>query len=342
MALSFTCRSCELEIVTRYLEPGEEARCPHCLEPTPVPEDAEGSSAEPTIDRLIAATIERPVAEVEEPRVRPDFPGIPGVIGLMGMFVVIAVVLVLPTRFLLSILDPPQSVRQDAQLAFGLVAMLLTALWGWRMTGLPFLKVFPLRGFSPRLIGPLLLTLLGVVVFEWKVLGLLFQVFPPSETTLQGFNEFSIGASYWGFILLGVVLAPLAEEMLFRGVMLRGLTRRYGAPLAIALTAILFALLHPPLYRMPMILPVGVLLGWWCVTTGSLLPAILGHVLTNSAGGWWTLLIHGIHPGETDLPALDAVYRGPALWIVALGLLMLAGGIGWRYAERRRSVQFDA
>lgn len=73
------------------------------------------------------------------------------------------------------------------------------------------------------------------------------------------------------------LLTPLAEEALFRGVLLR------AAPAAVALpaSAALFALAHgPDRFVVPLVF-VGFLLGALTLRTRSLLPAILLHTLFN-------------------------------------------------------------
>ncbi len=336
MALSFICRECDREIITRYLKRGEQARCPHCNGYTSVPDDARDTAASPTIDQLKTQPVARPVESSGETRTQSNFPGIPGLFGLMCMVVFCSIVLIFPVLILVHVLELSDSARLLLLITVGQTAILLTALWGWRRTGLPFREVFPLHLVSPRLIGPLMLTILGFIIIQMKIIGLLFQIRPPSESELRLLNE-PIAGRYWQLLVVGVILAPLAEEMLFRGVMIRGLNRHYGATAAIALTAFIFALVHPPIFKMIPTLLIGALLGWWFVTTGSLLPSIAGHAMNNFAVGWWAMIILGINPRYADDFVLDATFAGPSLWVSFIGLLMLGGGILWRYAERGKS-----
>lgn len=84
-------------------------------------------------------------------------------------------------------------------------------------------------------------------------------------------------------IALGVVVvAPVAEELLFRGVLLRGLGRRFGASSAIWISAVLFAATHFQLVQFPALLAVGLTLAWLADRTGGLGAPIWAHAGFNA------------------------------------------------------------
>jgi membrane protease YdiL (CAAX protease family) len=81
--------------------------------------------------------------------------------------------------------------------------------------------------------------------------------------------------------LIAIAFAPFAEEYLFRGLLFRALDREWGGWRAVAASAALFAIYHPPLAW----LPVG-LLGIACAllfkNTGRLAPAMILHLVYNA------------------------------------------------------------
>jgi len=81
--------------------------------------------------------------------------------------------------------------------------------------------------------------------------------------------------------IIAIAFAPLAEEYLFRGLLFRALDREWGGWRAVAASAALFAIYHPPLSW----LPVG-LLGMACAllfkNTGRLAPAVILHMAYNA------------------------------------------------------------
>jgi membrane protease YdiL (CAAX protease family) len=86
----------------------------------------------------------------------------------------------------------------------------------------------------------------------------------------------------WGYVAVAL-LAPVAEEMVFRGAILRtlldGMNNRWGA---IAVSAALFALVHANPAQIPHAFAMGWLLGWMYYRTGSIVPAVAFHWINNS------------------------------------------------------------
>jgi hypothetical protein len=64
----------------------------------------------------------------------------------------------------------------------------------------------------------------------------------PKELPIDSF--FRTPAEAWALSILSVTLAPLMEELFFRGFLYPVLARRFGLPIAVFLTALAFALLH--------------------------------------------------------------------------------------------------
>jgi membrane protease YdiL (CAAX protease family) len=81
-----------------------------------------------------------------------------------------------------------------------------------------------------------------------------------------------------------VVLAPLNEELFFRGFLFAGISRsRLGGAGAILLTALLWAVIHIQYdwYGVSNIFVIGLLLGYARWKTDSIVPPILMHGLMN-------------------------------------------------------------
>lgn len=77
-----------------------------------------------------------------------------------------------------------------------------------------------------------------------------------------------------------VILAPVAEELLFRGLILR-LLRPYGDRWAILLSALLFAIAHGSFFQMPYAFVAGLLLARVATAAGGILFPLLFHFLYN-------------------------------------------------------------
>ncbi len=92
-------------------------------------------------------------------------------------------------------------------------------------------------------------------------------------------------AVYWRLmvVLTAVVLAPLAEELFFRG-LAQSMVRRYTRLpwFGILATSVLFTVCHWPHWQtFPSLLILAVLLGYNYERTGRLLPSIVAHAVFN-------------------------------------------------------------
>jgi len=79
----------------------------------------------------------------------------------------------------------------------------------------------------------------------------------------------------------GCLLAPLFEEWMFRGLLLDWLRKRLWASRAIAVSAVLFAVMHVYPVAMPYAFLFGLAAGWLRLRTGSTLNTWFVHVLNN-------------------------------------------------------------
>ena len=102
------------------------------------------------------------------------------------------------------------------------------------------------------------------------------------ENTQQIFT--SLMKEPWGYVAVGI-LAPLVEEVVFRGAILRtllGIMSKKNHWVAIMISAAIFGVVHANLAQFVNALLMGLLLGWMYYRTGSLVPGILLHWVNNT------------------------------------------------------------
>jgi membrane protease YdiL (CAAX protease family) len=83
-----------------------------------------------------------------------------------------------------------------------------------------------------------------------------------------------------GLLLMGV-LAPLTEELVFRGLLYGWLAGLWGTTAAWLLSSLCFAAAHVELAHVLLVLPLGLWLGWLRRRTDSLWPSLVAHMLNN-------------------------------------------------------------
>ncbi len=107
----------------------------------------------------------------------------------------------------------------------------------------------------------------------------------PSSVPMQEYFRDRLGA--WLMTIFGITLAPLMEELFFRGFLYPALRRRIGLRQALAATALLFALLHARQYAyswalLLLLFLVGLALTWIRERTGSVAASFLFHAGYNA------------------------------------------------------------
>ena len=85
-----------------------------------------------------------------------------------------------------------------------------------------------------------------------------------------------------GMIVMGGIMAPIAEEIAFRGLFFGWLRQRMGFGAAAIVSALAFAVLHGVLILIPALTAVGLALAWIAERSGSIWPAIVTHAVFNS------------------------------------------------------------
>ena len=91
------------------------------------------------------------------------------------------------------------------------------------------------------------------------------------------------------WIIAMAVLPPVLEEAVFRGAIL-GTMKQYTGRGAIFFSAALFALMHANFNQIPVAFGMGLILGWFAYSTGSIVVPIILHACNNLLSVGYSLL----------------------------------------------------
>ncbi len=117
----------------------------------------------------------------------------------------------------------------------------------------------------------------------------------------------------YGYIVVGL-LAPLAEEVVFRGAVLRTLLRWNRGPwVAIVISALLFSAAHLNPAQLPHTFLVGLLLGWLYYRTDSIIPGMVYHWVNNSIA----YVLYNLYP-DPDMKLIDLFQGSERSMLMAL------------------------
>lgn len=108
--------------------------------------------------------------------------------------------------------------------------------------------------------------------------GLLMEQFQGMNEILNPLTE----ANLFIMILTIGIVAPFAEEFLFRGVIYRTLSKNISIPVTIIIQGVLFGIYHGNLIQGVYASLLGIIFGFITYRTQSLWPAIIAHMINNT------------------------------------------------------------
>jgi uncharacterized protein len=152
---------------------------------------------------------------------------------------------------------------------------------GWKELGLQWGK--PPRTFAFGGLGALAALAMSYGVFV-AIYYIFYLIAGRGPVSAESERLQDLGGGYLALVLVVVVvLAPLFEELFFRGLFYPALRRRLGPTYAIVLNGAVFGILHfQPLFMVSLIL-VGIVLAYLYEKTDSLAAPIITHALYNLA-----------------------------------------------------------
>ena len=129
----------------------------------------------------------------------------------------------------------------------------------------------------------------------------------------------------WGYLVIGL-MAPLVEELVMRGAVLRSLLKWHKNHwVGIVISAVLFSLIHMNPAQMPHAFVVGLLLGWMYYRTGSIIPGVVYHWVNNSVAFAVGHIALALDPaGKGDVTLIQLFNSQPrVLMAVGFSIMML-------------------
>ena len=181
-------------------------------------------------------------------------------------------------------------------LPVGILSLLFTAIIVFRMTrrtlpGSISTGALASLGWRASSISSILLACCIGLAITIGYLFILLPAIPPVEGQTWGPLATAAESGGWQrfcWAVTGLLLAPLIEEFLFRGILFTGLSNAYGTYLSTAIVTILFIALHiseamhywPAWIAISTLAVITILLR---IRTRSLLPAVAAHFSYNLA-----------------------------------------------------------
>ena len=257
-----------------------------------------------------------------------NYPGFWAAVLLCGLFLIFQSVLAVPLVVLEQIFHFKVFGHPAVLCGLNTLACGLTLGVGYLIGRQPWRETMPLKPVRWAALAGLVVTMLGAAILMSEADNLLRAILPMPVWMVDIFKlAFGLGRSFWGGLMLLVVVAPVTEELLCRGLILRGFLSRFEPRKAVLLSALLFAGLHMNPWQFVSAFTLGVLLGWWYLRTGSLVPCLAGHAIYNGCvfgAPYLPWEIPGFNRGDALMPAGFQPW-----WFDLLGAILVAVGVLW-------------
>lgn len=118
------------------------------------------------------------------------------------------------------------------------------------------------------------------LLYDAFILPIILRI-PESDTLIQA--EQNLNSSFIYLILSVCIIAPIIEEVIFRGIILNGMLKRYNPSTAIIISSLLFALIHGNLHQEINAFLLALIIGCIYYKTHSLYLTIYCHFFNTTA-----------------------------------------------------------
>ncbi len=250
------------------------------------------------------------MSEEREPENRASHPELRTIVFLIfGSFLLSAIIT----------LTVGKAVRH-LQLVIGELVLILPTLWYLQKKKFDFVVCFRVSPISRRVIAAAAVLSIAIPVLSDELDRIVstFVAVPPEFETLIAETMRAETAGDWLALILGaVIFAGFFEEMLFRGVLQKALEARFELPLALSMSALIFALVHPSVWMLQVFVT-GCLYSYLAWRSQSILPGIVLHLINNlfalfylnlDIGNWeWYEWYGHVNPPVVAVAACIAFY----------------------------------
>lgn len=256
-------------------------------------------------------------------RAEDDYPKIIEAVVLILIYLLIETCLYFPAGFLEDVFDFPLTDLLPVKVALDVIVMSLIVWFVVKKAKLRVKDIIPLRKFNYFILLPITIIAVGEIILGSELDNIL-KIFMSKPEWYKEFIE-GLHSSFVGFIILTIVMAPILEEIFFRGIIVRGFAENYSNAKAIVVSALLFGLIHMNPWQAIGAFGGGLVLAWLYIETGSLIPCIYAHAFYN---GFPEILLRYADiniPGfSSALP--EGVYLQP-WWFDSAGVGLLIAGL---------------
>jgi membrane protease YdiL (CAAX protease family) len=208
------------------------------------------------------------------------------------------------TFYLIGAFVTPGYAMLVAQATLVAIPALAAAFFGHELAVLGVRRTRAIYVVAAALVG------LTAWYVNWR---LVVWVDPPNDGRLA---EVTGRTSLAGALVMIAVVPPICEEILFRGVLARGLATQLPTAVAAVISAVFFSAYHLSLVQAIPTLVLGLILGLIAIRADSAVPTMVGHALNNAVALLAT---------RDQLPGAESIDAHPDAFLIGCAVVSGTG-----------------
>ncbi len=187
---------------------------------------------------------------------------------------------------------------------------------------------YPLKGGPMTTFLLLIISILGLQLGITMPLG---SLIPMPEFVQEMFLQLSSYNGLFGFLTI-VIAAPVLEELIFRGIILEGLLKRYSPLKSILFSSFLFGLVHLNPWQLISAMMIGSFSGWVYYRSRNLNYSIFIHFINNLIP---FIAMFFYSAEDLMLMEMDEVFGGTVNAAIAIVVSLAFAAFGIRLLDLR-------
>lgn len=260
------------------------------------------------------------LAQVQE-KISKNYPTIKNALFLVFLFLAVEILIVgVVSEFFKEIYE------QNETFFIFIISFVGTGLpiyIGFRKTHIKLKELFQWKKLDWHFLIPI-----GILIFSFTMIVLqlihLIDYFLPIPDIFKEINQKLIRNELLSFLIV-VIVAPVMEEIFFRGLILNGFLKNYSIKKALIISSIFFAAVHLNPWTFIIHFFMGIFLGWIYIKTKNLIHSILFHAGFNSIP-FIIIYFTNIKIQESSHVA-EALFL--PLWLNVIGVILLGISVYW-------------
>lgn len=271
-------------------------------------------------------------SEPPAPEIQGAYPTISQAILLVLIYTMLTIFVSSPFGIIEEFSDYPITDIVPLEILGEIVVIGLIIWFVVKKAGLSVKDIIILKPFNLWLLLPISMAISGVAILISEMDNILNYILREPPFFREMLAELRLNTIR--YIALAVLLAPIAEEILFRGIIVRGFLRNYSVRKTIVVSALLFAVIHVNPWQIPTAFIGGIILAWIFIETRSLWPCFFAHALHNAFDLILTYLFDAQIPGFNYIENEVVIFQ--PWWFDLLGFVAATIGICWLFIIFRR------